>query len=309
MDYKLVMKLKYILPILGIILFSCQSEQSANEDKPTNLPQLEDFTFESKFIDDKPYSIYLPPSYNDSLDKDYPVLYLMDGQVQFGGKSPYSDASWNSHLVADSLVATGNMKEVILIGVHHAGDNRFEEYMPQKPLDRLPRSDKDSIRNKVEYTVYSDAFLKFLVRELKPAIDKKYRTKSDTKNTFIGGSSMGGLISMYATCEYPDVFGGAICMSTHWPISLEDTSPSIADEVVGYFERTLPEGKKWYFDLGTKGLDQYYEKYQITIDIIMKEKGYKKGTNHLTVKWNNHDHNEFFWNQRLHIPLQFMFKK
>ena len=118
--------------------------------------------------------------------------------------------------------------------------------MPQKPLDRLPRSDKDSIRNKVEYTVYSDAFLKFLVRELKPAIDKKYRTKSDTKNTFIGGSSMGGLISMYATCEYPDVFGGAICMSTHWPISLEDTSPSIADEVVGYFERTLPEGKKWY---------------------------------------------------------------
>lgn len=294
---------------MAVILIGCQSEQTVSEDKPTGLPRLEDFTLPSEFIEDKPYSVYLPPSYNDSLDKDYPVLYLMDGQVQFGGKSPYSDASWNAHLVADSLVAAGAIKEVILIGVHHAGDKRFEEYMPQKPLDRLPKSETDSIRNKVEYTVFSDAFLKFLVRELKPAIDKKYRTLSDVENTFIGGSSMGGLISMYATCDYPDVFGGAICMSTHWPISLEDTSPFIADEVVTYFERTLPKGKKWYFDLGTKGLDKYYEKYQVTVDIIMKEKGYKRGVDWLTVKWHDHDHNEKSWNERLHVPFQFMLKK
>ncbi|MFK7948881.1 MAG: alpha/beta hydrolase [Saprospiraceae bacterium] len=301
------MKLKYLLPIFAIVLIGCQSEQTA--DKPTNLPKLEDFTFESAFIDKKQYSVYLPPSYNDSLKKDYPVLYLMDGQVQFGGKSPLSNASWNSHLVADSLMSLGEMKEAILIGVHHAGEKRFEEYMPQKPLDRLPKSDKDSIRNKVEYTVYSDAFLKFLVRELKPAIDKKYRTLSDVENTFIGGSSMGGLLAMYATCDYPDVFGGAICMSTNWPISDEDTSPFIADEVVGYFERTLPTGKKWYFDLGTRGLDQYYEKYQITVDIIMKEKGYKRGLDWVTIKWHNHDHNEIYWSQRLSLPFQFIFKK
>lgn len=302
------MKLKYLLPIIAIVLIGCQSEPTTSEDKATDLPRLADFTLTSEFIEDKSYSVYLPPSYNDSLDKNYPVLYLMDGQVQFGGKSPYSDLSWNTHLIADSLVAAGAIKEVILIGVNHAGDRRFEEYMPQKPLDRLPKSETDSIRNKVEYTVYSDAFLKFLVRELKPAIDKKYRTLSDVEHTFIGGSSMGGLISMYATCDYPDVFGGAICMSTHWPISLEDTSPFIADEVVTYFERTLPKGKKWYFDLGTKGLDKYYEKYQITIDIIMEEKGYKRGVDWLTIKWHDHDHNEKYWNERLHVPFQFILK-
>lgn len=302
------MKLKYLLPIIAIVLIGCQSEPTNSEDKATALPRLADFTLTSEFIEDKSYSVYLPPSYNDSLDKNYPVLYLMDGQVQFGGKSPYSDLSWNTHLIADSLVGAGAIKEVILIGVNHAGDRRFEEYMPQKPLDRLPKSETDSIRNKVEYTVYSDAFLKFLVRELKPAIDKKYRTLSDVEHTFIGGSSMGGLISMYATCDYPDVFGGAICMSTHWPISLEDTSPFIADEVVTYFERTLPKGKKWYFDLGTKGLDKYYEKYQITIDIIMEEKGYKRGVDWLTIKWHDHDHNEKYWNERLHVPFQFMLK-
>lgn len=302
------MKLKYLLPIIAIVLIGCQSEPTTSEDKATALPRLADFTLTSEFIEDKSYSVYLPPSYNDSLDKNYPVLYLMDGQVQFGGKSPYSDLSWNTHLIADSLVAAGAIKEVILIGVNHAGDRRFEEYMPQKPLDRLPKSETDSIRNKVEYTVYSDAFLKFLVRELKPAIDKKYRTLSDVEHTFIGGSSMGGLISIYATCDYPDVFGGAICMSTHWPISLEDTSPFIADEVVTYFERTLPKGKKWYFDLGTKGLDKYYEKYQITIDIIMEEKGYKRGVDWLTIKWHDHDHNEKYWNERLHVPFQFILK-
>lgn len=303
------MKLKYLLPIVGIMLASCQSEQTAKVDKPTDLPRLEDFTLKSQFIDDKNYSVYLPPSYNDSLDKEYPVLYLMDGQVQFGGKSPYSNASWNAHLISDSLVNINEINEAILIGVHHAEDKRFEEYMPQKPLDRLPKSETDSIRNKVEYTVYSDAFLKFLVRELKPEIDKKYRTLSDVNNTFIGGSSMGGLISMYATCDYPEVFGGAICMSTHWPISLEDSSPFLADQVVNYFERTLPAGKKWYFDLGTEGLDQYYEKYQITIDIIMKEKGYKRGVDWLTVKWHGHDHNEIFWNERLSVPFKFFLKK
>lgn len=303
------MKLRYLLPLFAVILIGCQSEPTTTEEKPTNLPRLEDFTLKSNFIDEKSYSVYLPPSYNDSLDKDYPVLYLMDGQVQFGGKSPHSNESWNSHLVVDSLVNLGVLKEVILVGVHHAEERRFEEYMPQKPLDRLPKSETDSIRNKVEYTVYSDNFLKFLVRELKPAMDKKYRTLSDVENTFIGGSSMGGLISMYATCDYPDVFGGAICMSTHWPISLEDTAPFIADQVVGYFERTLPKGKKWYFDLGTKGLDQYYEKYQITVDIIMKEQGYTRGVDWLTIKWHDHDHNEIFWNQRLSIPLLFMLKK
>ena len=65
--------------------------------------------------------------------------------------------------------------------------------------------------------VQSDAYLKFLVTELKPFIDSTFSVATDRSNTFIAGSSMGGLISMYAVCEYPAVFGGAACLSTHWP--------------------------------------------------------------------------------------------
>lgn len=304
------MSLKYLLPIICILVVSCgQSEESAKKNTEKR-PRLEELTFKkSQFIDDKIYSVYLPASYNDNPDKSYPVLYLMDGQVQFGGKSPVSNASWNSHEVVDSLIQTHTINEVILVGVNHAEDKRFEEYMPQKPLDNLPKNPNDSIQNMVEYTVFSDAFLKFMVRELKPEIDKQYRTLSDVKNTYIGGSSMGGLLSMYATCDYPEVFGGAICMSTHWPVSLNNSSPWVADEVMKYFEKNLPKGKKWYFDLGTEGLDKYYEHYQITTDIIMKEQGYTRGKDWITVKFANHDHNEIFWNQRLHFPLTFLFGK
>lgn len=135
--------------------------------------------------------IYLPPSYANST-KRYPVLYMHDGQNLFdeftGG---YGE--WGVDEVLDSIIAKGG-KEYIVVGIDHGGPERLKEYNPY-----------DSQYGKGKGKAYVD----FLVHNLKPYIDQHYRTKTDYKNTSIAGSSMGGLISMYAIATYPKVFGNA----------------------------------------------------------------------------------------------------
>jgi enterochelin esterase-like enzyme len=156
--------------------------------------------------------------------------------------------------------------------------------------------------------IYSDKFLQFLVQELKPTIDSSFRTSSDMQNTFIGGSSMGGLISMYATCEYPEIFGGAMCLSTHWTIVMDDSESTYGNVIVDYFKENVPANKRWYFDHGTVGLDQYYAPFQEKVNAILSEK-YNNSDGWLSKVFEGHDHNERFWNERLAIPMTFLLKK
>jgi len=133
--------------------------------------------------------VYLPPSYALSTKK-YPVLYMHDGQNLFDQlTSGYGE--WGVDELLDSLIAKGQ-KEYIVIGIDHGGSERLKEYNPY-----------DSEYGKGKGKAYVD----FLVQTLKPYIDKQYRTKKDNENTAIAGSSMGGLISMYAIATYPKVFG------------------------------------------------------------------------------------------------------
>ena len=110
---------------------------------------------------------------------------------------------------------------------------------------------------------------------------------------------------MYAMCEYPDIFGGALCLSTHWPISMDDSNPEMPAKIISYFAEALPEGKKWYFDHGTKGLDQYYEPYQKRVDSVLLANGYTAEETFISRKFEGHDHNEGDWNRRVHIPFEF----
>ena len=123
------------------------------------------------------------------------------------------------------------------------------------------------------------------------------------------GSSKGGLISMYAICEYPEIFGGAICMSTHWPGIFASESNPIPLAFQNYLKANLPNPKthKIYFDFGTETLDKMYEPYQIKVDEIMKAKKYGK-KNWQTLKFEGEDHSEKSWAKRLSIPLAFMLK-
>lgn len=135
--------------------------------------------------------VYLPPSYEKS-KKRYRVLYMHDGQNLFdeftGG---YGE--WKVDEILDEVIKNGG-KECIVIGIDHGGADRLKEYNPY-----------DSQYGKGMGKAYTD----FLVHTLKPYIDQHYRTKPDFGNTAIAGSSMGGLISMYAIAQYPEVFGSA----------------------------------------------------------------------------------------------------
>lgn len=140
--------------------------------------------------------IYLPGDYAVS-KKRYPVLYMHDGQNVFDDATSYA-GEWGVDEFLDSM-----KKKCIVVAIDNGGNRRLNEYCPYD--FQLSGVAAGYNSNKGEGSLYID----FLVKRLKPFIDKKYNTLKDRKNTFIAGSSMGGLISMYAVLKYPKVFGGA----------------------------------------------------------------------------------------------------
>lgn len=121
---------------------------------------------------------------------------------------------------------------------------------------------------------------------------------------------MGGLISMYAICEYPNVFGGATCLSTHWPGIFTVENNPIPEAFVTYLRTNLPYpfNHKFYFDYGDKTLDALYLPLQKKVDEVMKAKGFTH-RNWITKFYPADDHSEKSWNRRLNIPLEFLLKK
>jgi len=137
--------------------------------------------------------VYLPKSYNQTKGKSYPVLYMQDGQNLFNVQTAFA-AEWGVDECLDTLQQqTG--KECIVIGIDNGGDRRSTEYNPY---------DNDKF-GKGEGAQY----VEFLVKTLKPFVDEKYRTIKDAQHTSIAGSSLGGLISLYAQMKYPNVFGAS----------------------------------------------------------------------------------------------------
>lgn len=138
--------------------------------------------------------IYLPKSYSSS-NKTYPVLYMNDGQNLFNEQTALF-GEWCVDETIDSIIKNGG-KECIIVGIDNGGEKRLNEYAPY-PFEN----------NKIKYTAEGKLYIDFLANTLKPFIDKKYRTKNNAENTFIAGSSMGAVISLYAILKYPKIFGG-----------------------------------------------------------------------------------------------------
>lgn len=270
--------------------------------------------FQSMYVTARNIDIWLPEGYDGK--KKYAVLYMHDGQMLYDSTGSWNKQSWDVDDVVTRLLREKKIREVIVVGIWNGGPQRHADYFPQKPFESLTPAQRDSIYQASrtngasvfgDATVHSDKYLKFIVEELKPHIDKAYATQKNRKNTFIAGSSMGGLISMYALCEYPDVFGGAACLSTHWPgIFTVDNNP-IPDAFVAYLQRTLPNPKthKLYFDYGTATLDAMYPPLQQKVDAVMKAKGWTS-VSWTTREFKGEDHSERAWKKRLEIPLVFL---
>jgi predicted alpha/beta superfamily hydrolase len=135
--------------------------------------------------------IYLPPDYNASKSR-YAVMYMHDGQNVFDDSTSFA-GEWGVDELMDSISA--KKKEMIVVGIDNGGAKRINEYCPYD-MEKFGKGE-------------GDEYLDFLVKTLKPYVDKNYRTKKDKEDTYIAGSSMGGLISMYAVLKYPTIFGGA----------------------------------------------------------------------------------------------------
>ena len=273
-------------------------------------------SFSSKYVTPRNIDIWLPEGFN--VNKKYPVLYMHDGQMLFDSAITWNKTSWDVDDVVTNLRKQNIISDIIVVGIWNGGATRHTDYFPQKPFESLSIPQKkliyDAARSNGQsvfgnYEIQSDNYLKFIVKELKPYIDSAYSTLKDAKNTTIAGSSMGGLISMYAICEYPAVFGAAICMSTHWPGIFSMNQNPIPEAFNAYMAKNLPNPKehKIYFDYGTKTLDSLYEPLQLKIDNTMRAKGYTK-TQWETLKFEGDEHAEVAWKRRLHIPLTFILK-
>ena len=272
--------------------------------------------FTSQYIAPRHVDVWLPEGYNPK--KKYAVLYMHDGQMLYDSTTTWNKQEWGVDETISELRKTKKIRDCIVVGVWNGGKLRHPEYFPQKPFDYLTDYQKDTLmkayRNKdtplFQDVVQSDKYLKFLVTELKPFIDKNFATLKDRKNTFVAGSSMGGLISMYAICEYPAVFGGAACLSTHWVGVFRTENNPIPDAFMRYLKEKLPNPKthKIYFDYGTATLDALYPPFQKRADAIMQEKGFS-AKNWLTREFVGEDHSEKAWRKRLHIPFEFLLKK
>jgi len=174
----------------------------------------------------KKIRIYLPYNYSKEINKKYSVIYMHDAQNLFDAKTSFS-GEWNVDEKLDSLKA-----RVIVVGIDHGNDKRIDELTPFK-------NEKYGGGN-------ADQYLDFIVKTLKPYIDKNYRTKTKAKNTIIMGSSLGGLVSFYGALKYPEVFGKAGVFSPSFWFS---------KDIYAFAEKQSKIKTKIYFLAGDKESD------------------------------------------------------
>ncbi len=270
--------------------------------------------FQSRHIPARHVDIWLPDEYDPA--RPHPVLYMHDGQMLYDASITWNGQAWGIADIASELIRTGKIPPLIVVGIWNAGESRHSEYFPQKPFEALPLAHQkyliEEAKRQDDVALFvgelrADAYLKFLTEELKPFIDQNFATAPERDATFIAGSSMGGLISIYALCEYPAVFGGAACLSTHWTGTHTSKENPVPTAFQRYLAATLPNAgaHRLYFDYGTETLDALYEPHQIRVDKIVREKGYTE-SDWQTLKFEGAEHSEDAWQARLHLPLIFL---
>ena len=285
-----------------ILLFSALSAAQTSETVigPNITGKIERYkNFPSDKVAPRNVDVWLPPGFSPK--KKYAVLYMHDGQMLFDESTTWNKQEWHADEVLAKLIAEKKVRETIIVGVWNTPKRR-EEYMPQKAFEMASADQKKEAATFGITGVVSDNYLKFLVDELKPFIDRNFPTKRDRGNTFVMGSSMGGLISLYAISEYPNIFGGAGCLSTHFPAG--------NGVMIDYMRSNLPTPKnhRIYFDYGTETLDSSYEPFQLKADDLMRAKGFT-AESWITKKFKGDDHSEKSWASRLDIPLEFLLGK
>ncbi len=275
----------------------------------------------STFVAPRAVSIWVPPGYDRERNakRRYPVVYMQDGQNLFSPGSAFGGQEWGVDEAMVRLIGSGQVRPAIIVGVHNSAQ-RYQDYMPQKWFAAMSESFRGRIVRSQNGYPASDNYLRFLVEELKPLIDKRFRTLPGKADTAIMGSSMGGLISIYALGEYPQIFGQAAALSVHWPMlgagaagegrdlatiyDVEDVALSL-----GRWMKTTrlkpKSGNRLYIDQGTETLDALYAPYRSAVEARLAKDGWKPPVL-LSRVYPGAGHDEASWRERIEVPLAFL---
>ena len=269
--------------------------------------------FPSQYLVPRPVDVWLPENY--SSDKKYAVLYMHDGQNLFDETTTWNKQEWKIDEVATRLMKEGATKDFIVVGVHNIPSIRWQDLFPEKAMNFVPKEQKEALyaeakKNNFSVNLNGDNYLKFIVEELKTYIDNNYSVLKDKQNTFIMGSSMGGLMSMYAVAEYPEVFQAGACLSTHWVGATPSKTNPLPAAIFAYLQENVPnsDNHRMYFDYGNKTLDQFYPQYAPKVDAIFTAVGYTE-ENFKNLFFKDTDHSENSWQKRVDVPLTFLLEK
>jgi predicted alpha/beta superfamily hydrolase len=237
--------------------------------------------------------VYLPPGYETKKHKRFSVFYLHDGQNLFDGATSFIPGQeWRVDETAQSLITARKIEPLIIVGIYNTGKDRVNEYTPQQDA-------KYKVGGK------ADLYGRMIVEELKPLIDTTYRTRTGASNTGLGGSSLGGLVSIYLGLKYPNVFGrvAAVSPSVWW-----------SEKQIVHFVETLPRKPsiRIWLDIGTREGRDKEEALKTTNDVrllneILVKKGWRPGKDLQYFEATDAEHNEQAWASRADRILEFLF--
>lgn len=284
--------------------------------------------FPSSFVDSRTVDIWLPEMIylreeleamngDKSSHEPLSVIYMHDGQMLFDSTTTWNKQEWRVDETLTALIETGQLDPVVVVAIWNNSSKRWAEYAPKFMAEsqRLGQGLMDS-RNHDLDDIISDSYVSFLAEELVPFIDQVLSTNTSPEGRLVMGSSMGGLISLYAHFEKPDTFGKVGAISTHWPIISPEQFKKPSDNPLyrgfaGYIEekvRENPEVKRnIYFDLGNQTLDAYYPPYQDEVDRIMKNNA-SENTGWVTFFDEGAAHNEISWANRLDKAILYLMR-
>jgi enterochelin esterase-like enzyme len=243
--------------------------------------------FPSRFLrNQRDLIVYLPPGYQEQAQRRFPVLFLHDGQNLFDGATSFIPGmDWHVGQTADYCIQAGLVEPLVIVGIYNAGKQRLGEYTPT----RVPKLGGGR----------ANRYAKFLLEEVRPFLLGNYRVLSGAENTGIGGSSLGGLVSLYLGLRLPHVFGkiAALSPSVWWNrrviLRFADAAP------------VDPLPRIW-LDIGTREGGRIVEDVERFRDILLA-KGWRLGRDVHYQRVEGAEHNEAAWARRVAPFLQFLF--
>lgn len=267
------------------------------------------YVFSPQMNDTMTVDVWLPEGYDARREKPYPVLYMHDGQNLFDKSTTWNGQAWEMDSVVSALIGAGKIEAPVIVGIHSFSETRLADLMPQKALETVDGLPASFQVNNPDVALRGDAYASFVANTLRPLVVERYNVSTDREHTLVSGSSMGGLMSIYILCEYPDVFGKAACLSTHWPGHPDGGWP-LDLAMLRYLERNLPSphGHSIYFDHGTEEIDSFYEPAESRVVELLKSKGYVEGQTLDHFIDEGAGHQEKYWKRRVARPLMFLLK-